>query len=87
MTEIPAKLTGLSQAKCELCGRVFSRVSGFDAHLIRQKDRGRATLKITCQNPSKVGMAQNDRGIWRKPSSDYTHSYPHAKATRPQNGK
>ena len=65
-----ATMTGKSQAKCSICGEVFSRVSNFDRHLVRHRKADGSASRVTCQNPSKVGLRQNARGIWAMPGSE-----------------
>ena len=54
--------TGLSMAHCESCGALFGVVSSFDLH----RKNGE------CLQPAKVGLHQDERGVWRQPSREET---------------
>lgn len=50
-------MPSLAQAHCPSCHRTFGGVTGFDKH----RRFGR------CTDPATLGMADNGRGVWRKP--------------------
>lgn len=50
---------------CGSCGRLFTALSGFDAHQsvdYRRKD------PVVCQDPASLGMEQNAYGRWYVPA-------------------
>lgn len=50
---------------CPACRRVFTALSGFDAH---QSTDYRRKDPVVCLEPATLGMAQNEYGRWYTPA-------------------
>jgi hypothetical protein len=54
-------------SECGLCKRVFTSLSGFDAH---QERRFGEDPPIICRDPETVGLVLDDRGRWQFPATE-----------------
>lgn len=51
------------ECRCRACGEMFSGVSVFDSHQVRDHDAGR----VTCLPPASLGLVLDHRGTWSTP--------------------
>jgi hypothetical protein len=56
----------MSWSECAACKRVFSSVSGFDAHRTGSYD------DRSCLDPAALGMHRNQYGRWAFPGDAYS---------------
>ena len=54
-------------SECAKCHRVFTSLSGFDAH---QDRRFGQDPPIVCLDPATVGLVLDNRGRWQFPATD-----------------